>query len=210
MRKADTEAPISRVKLNSTFPRNSGGRSTLFPIKEEPTRLDASSPFPRRSAGRKPPPVDNLVPTIGGPLLKASTGSAGPISSSRTLTYVRSAPSATVEQAKPDTARRASGDSTTSGQINRSIIPPKAQESQLSSSRTDSEPPAPPGLWQKPSGEARASSGHFSPVSDGDTRPGSVGSDSSRAPGAQRSRSSTLPAPQILTDGSAPSVLTLN
>ena len=33
-----------------------------------------------------------------------------------------------------------------------------------------------------------------------------MGSDSSRAPGAQRSRSSTLPAPQILTDGSAASV----
>ena len=33
-----------------------------------------------------------------------------------------------------------------------------------------------------------------------------MGPDSSRAPGAQRSRSSTLAAPQILTDGSAPSV----
>ena len=60
--KADTEAPRSRVKLDLAFPRTSGGRSTLFPVKEEPTRLATSSPFPSRSAGRKPPPVDNLVP----------------------------------------------------------------------------------------------------------------------------------------------------
>ena len=121
--KADTEAPRSRVQLDSAFPRKSGGRSTLFPVKEEPTRLATSSPFPSRSAGRKPPPVGNLVPTIGGSLLKASTASAGPRSPSRTLTHVRSAPSATVEHEKTDTARRASGDSTTSGQINRTIIP---------------------------------------------------------------------------------------
>ena len=49
-----------------------------------------------------------------------------------TITHVRSTPSATVEQEKPDTARRASDDSTTSGQINRSIVPLKAEESQLS------------------------------------------------------------------------------
>ena len=36
--KADTEAPRSRMKLDSAFPRNSGGRSTLFPAKEEWTR----------------------------------------------------------------------------------------------------------------------------------------------------------------------------
>ena len=121
--KADTEAPRSRVKLDSAT-------------------------FPIRSAGRKPPPVDNLVPTAGGLLLKASTESAGLLSPSRTLTHVRGAPSATVEQKKPDTARRASGDSTTSGQINRSIIPPKAEESQLSSSRTGLEPPVILGLRQ--------------------------------------------------------------
>ena len=94
--------------------------------------LATSSPFIGRSAGKKPSPVDNLVPPTGGPLLKASTGSTDPLSPSRTLTYVRSAPSATVEQEKPDTARRASGDSTTSGQINRSIIPPNVEESQFS------------------------------------------------------------------------------
>ena len=175
-------------------------------VKEEPTRLATSSPFPSRSAGRKPPPVDNLVPPTGGPLLKEYTGSAGPRSPSRTLTHVHSAPSATVEQEKPDTVRRASGDTTTSSQINRSIIPPKTDESQPSSSKTGSEPPALLGLRQRPSGAARARSGHFSPMSVTDTRPGSVGLDSSRAPGAQPSRSSTLPPPQIPIDGSAPSV----
>ena len=134
--KAGTEAPRSRVKLNWAFPRTSGGRYILFPVKEEPTRIATSSPFPSWSAGRKPPRVENLVPPTGGLLLKASIGSAGPRSPSRTLTHVRSAPSATAEQEKPDTARRASGDSTTSGQINRSVIPPKAEESLLSSSRT--------------------------------------------------------------------------
>ena len=31
------------VKLDSAFPRNSGGRSTLFPVKEESTKLEALS-----------------------------------------------------------------------------------------------------------------------------------------------------------------------
>ena len=99
----DIEAPRSRVKLDSAFPRRRGGRSALFPLKEEPTRLTTSSPFPGRSAGMKPPLVDNLAPPTGRPLLKASTGSAGPRSPSRTPTHVLSAPSATVEQEKPDT-----------------------------------------------------------------------------------------------------------
>ena len=58
--KAYTEAPKSGVKLNSAFPRNSGGSSTLFPVKEEPTRLANSSPFPTGPAGSKPSPVDNI------------------------------------------------------------------------------------------------------------------------------------------------------
>ena len=41
--KADIEAPRSMVKLDSAFPRNSGGRSTLFPVKEESTKLEALS-----------------------------------------------------------------------------------------------------------------------------------------------------------------------
>ena len=74
---ADTEAPRSRVKLGSAFPRNSGGRSTLFLVKEEPIRLAISHPFPNRSTSGKPPPADYLLPPTGAPLLKSSTGSAG-------------------------------------------------------------------------------------------------------------------------------------
>ena len=43
-------------------------------------------------------------------------------------------------------------------------------------------------------------------MSDGATKPGPVGPDSSRAPGAQCSQNITLPAAQIITDGAAPSV----
>ena len=136
----------------------------FFPVEKEPARLATSSPFPSRSAGRKPSLVDNVLPPTGARFLKASTGSAGPLSPSRRLTYVRNAPSATVEQEKPDTVRQSSDNPTTSGQINRGIIPPKAVESQLSSRRAGSQPPAPLGLRQRPSGAARAPSGHYSPM----------------------------------------------
>ena len=43
-------------------------------------------------------------------------------------------------------------------------------------------------------------------MSDGATRPRFVGPDLSRAPEAQCSQSSTLPALQIITDGSAPPI----
>ena len=154
--KADTKASRSRVKLDSAFPRTRGGRSTLLTVKEEPTRLVTSSPFPSRSEERKPPPADNFVPPTGGPLLKASTGFACPLPPLRTLTNVRSALSATVEQEKPDTTRRASSESTTSGQINQIVILLNAGDSQLSSSRTGSEPPAPLGVRQRPPGAAKA------------------------------------------------------
>ena len=124
------------------------------------------------------------MPPTQSPLLITSSAPEGPLSSSRTIPYLRSAPSVTViEQEKPDTARRASGDSTAFGQINRTVIPLNAEESQLSSSRTGSEPSAPLGLRQRPSGAAKVHSGHFSPLSDGVTRPGSVGPNSSQHQG---------------------------
>ena len=92
----------------------------------------------------------------------------------------------------------------TSSQINRSIIPPKA-ESQLSLSRTGSECPAPLDLLQRSSGAARAPSSHFSPTSDDATRPGPVGPDPSRASGVKCSQNSTA-GPQLITDCSGPSV----
>ena len=87
--KAGTEAPRATVKLDSVFLRNSGGRSTLFPIEEESARSAASSPFLSRPTGRKPSPVGTLLPPTGAPVLKASFGSAGPLSPSRTLPHVR-------------------------------------------------------------------------------------------------------------------------
>ena len=95
---ADTDAPRYRVKPDSAFPRNSGGRSTRFPVMEEPTRLATLPPFSSRPTGRKPSLVDNLLPLTGTPLLKASAASAGPIPPSRTLNQARSATSATVVQ----------------------------------------------------------------------------------------------------------------
>ena len=206
---ADTKTPRSRVQLCSAFPLHSSGRSTLFPVKEESTVLAPSSPFSSRSAGRTPSPVDILLTPTRAPLLKASTGSGCPLSSSRTIPHVRSAPSATVKQEKSDTARRASNDSTASGQINRAVIPLNAKKSHLSSSRTGSEPSAPLGLRQTPSSAARAPSGLFLIISDGAARPGSVGPQSSRAPGAQCSQNSTLPAPQMITDDSCRSLTLL-
>ena len=113
-------------------------------------------PFPSRPTGRKPPLVSTLLRSARAPLLKAPTGSAGPLLPSRTLPNVRNALSATVEQEKPDTARRVSGDSKTSGQINQIVILLNAGDSQLSSSRTGSEPPAPLGVRQRPPGAAKA------------------------------------------------------
>ena len=147
-----------------------------------------------------------LLPHTRAPRLKSSTSSAGPILPSRTLTHVRSAPSATVDQEKHDTARRASGDSTTSHQINLAALPPNVAEAQLLSSRTGSEPPDPLDLRQRRSGAARAPSSNFSHMRDGATRPASAGQDSCRAPRNQLSHSSTLPALSNITDGSAPSV----
>ena len=118
---ADSETPRSWVQLDSAF-RNCGGRSTLFPVREGSTRLATSPPFPSRPIGRKPSPVGTLSPPTGALLLMASIGSAGPLSPSRTLPHVRSASSVTVEQEKSDTAQRVSGDSTTSGHINRTVI----------------------------------------------------------------------------------------
>ena len=116
--KADTETPRARLQLDSAFPRSSGGRSNLFPVMEESTRTATSSPFLSMSTGSKPSPVGTLLAPARALLLKASTGSAGPILSSRTIPHVRSAPSIPVERRKPGTARRASGNSTASGQIN--------------------------------------------------------------------------------------------
>ena len=182
--KTDTEFPRSKVKLDSAFLRNSGGRSSPFSGHGRVNKSSYVVPLPKQAYGGKSSPVGTLLLPARAPLLKASTRSACPLWLSRTLPYVRSASSATVEQGKPDTVRRASGDCTTSGQINRTMLPLNAEGSQLSLSRMGSEPLAPLCLRQRPSSAIRAPSSHCSRMSDGANRPGSVRKESPRAPGA--------------------------
>ena len=85
------------------FPGDSSGRSIPFPIKEESTRLSTSSPFSKGSIRKEPSRVGLLLPPTRAPILKTSTGSAGPRSSSRTLTHVQRAGSVPVEQEKEPT-----------------------------------------------------------------------------------------------------------
>ena len=127
-----------------------------------------SSPVQTRSTGMKPSPVDIVLPPTQTPFLKSSLGSASPLSSSRAPLHVHSAPSTPVEQGIPGTARRASVDSTASGQINRAAYPFKQEESQLSLSRTGSELAVPYVLRQRPSGAVTERSSDFS--SDRDHR----------------------------------------
>ena len=130
-READIETLRSRVRLDSAFPGVSGGRSTHFPVAEESTRLATSSPFRSRSTWRYHSSMGTLLPPTRALFLKAPTGTAGPLSSSLTIPHVRSAFSVTLQHEKPDTARGASGDCMASGQINRTVIPRNAKESQL-------------------------------------------------------------------------------
>ena len=116
--KAGTETPRCRVQLESVFLviavaallffLSRKGRQDLLPRPPSPAGLQGGSPL--RWV---------LVAPTRATRLNASTGYAGPLSPARTLPHVGSALLATVEQDKLDTARRASGDSTTSGQINR-------------------------------------------------------------------------------------------
>ena len=160
-----------RLKLDSAFRSNSGARSTPFAIQKKWTRLATSSPFSTRSTGRTPSPVNPLLPPTRALFSKSSTGSAGPLSSSRTPLHVRRAPSAPVEQVKPGTAGRASSASTASGQINRTAYSLYLEGPQLSSSRTRSDPAAPFGPGQRSSGALRERSGDLLPTGNGGTQP---------------------------------------
>ena len=183
------------------FPRDSSGRSFLFPIKEESTGLATSCPVSKKANGKEPPRVELLLPPTRAPLLKAPTGSAGPASSSRTLTDVFQASSVPVEQEEEPTLR--DGPVVTPRPPVRSsgrYSCKSTEESQLLSSRNTLEPPA-------SSGAVRAASSDFLPKSEGDTRRETVGSDSHRAAEAWCSRTGTLQAQIINTDsdGLAPS-----
>ena len=127
-----------------------------------------------------------LWPPTRASLLKTPTGSAGPASSSRSLTHVHQAASSPVEQKEESTLRH--GPVVTprpparpAGRYSRK----STEESHLSSSRSSLEPP--PHL-----GAVRAGSCDFSPKSEGNTTRETVSSDSHRAPEAWCSRTRTL------------------
>lgn len=73
-----TETPRSRLMLGSAFRRSNGGRSTPFPIKEEPERVATSSLSPSRSRGRTSSQVGTLLPPTRAPFWKSAIRSAGP------------------------------------------------------------------------------------------------------------------------------------
>ena len=55
--KANTKTPRLFARLDPVFARDNSGRSVLFSIKEESTRLATSSPFSKGHNGREPPRV---------------------------------------------------------------------------------------------------------------------------------------------------------
>ena len=169
------------------FPRDSSGRSIIFPIKEESSRLATSSPFSKRPDGKEPSRVGFMLPPTRAPLMTPA-GSAGPAPSSRTLTYVHQAASLPVEQVEEPTLRDGPvvaprPPARSAGRYSRK----PTEESHLSSSRNSLEPLA-------RSGAVRAGSCNFSPKNEGDTTRETVGSDSHRDPEAWCSPMRTLQA----------------
>ena len=96
--KANTKTPRSLARLDPAFHRESSGRSILFPIKEESSRLATSLPFSKRANAKEPSRVGRMLPTTQAPVMKMPTRSAGPASSSRRLTHVHQAASLPLEQ----------------------------------------------------------------------------------------------------------------
>ena len=118
----------------------------FFLIMEESTRLATSFPFSKRPDGNEPSRVGLLLLPTRAPLLKMSTGSAGPPSCSRALTHVYRAASVPVEQEGEPT--RPDGPVVTPRPPVRSTGRYSSKYtglSHLSSSRSCSEPRAPPG-----------------------------------------------------------------
>ena len=103
--KANTKTPRSFARLDPVFACDNSGRSVLFSIKDESTRLATSSPFSKRHNGKEPPRVKTLLPLPRAPLQKPPTGSTDPASSFNTLTHVFQATSAPVAQEEDPTLR---------------------------------------------------------------------------------------------------------
>ena len=103
--KANTRTPRYFSRLDPVFARDNSGRSVLFSIKDESTRIATSSPFFKRHNGKELPRVKTLLPLARASVQKASTGSTDPASSFNTLTHVFQASSAPVAQEKDPTLR---------------------------------------------------------------------------------------------------------
>ena len=103
--KAYTKAPRSLARLDPVFPRASSGRSILFPIKKESSRLAISFPFSKRANGKEPLQVGPMLPPTRAPLMKTPTGYASPALSSPTLSHVHQAASLPLEQIEEATLR---------------------------------------------------------------------------------------------------------
>ena len=176
------------MRFDTVFLRDCSGRSTLFPIKEEPTGSATSSPSSKRANENEPPRPRNVLPLARAPLSKMPTGSTGPVPSLGTLTHVHQATSAPVAQDLNPTQR------------NEPVVTPRpparsagrysredTEESRLSSSGNSFEPSA-------PSGAVRAVPCDFTPKGVTATTRSPVGSGSRRAPEAGRSQTGTLQA----------------
>ena len=121
--RANTKTPRSFARLDPVFARDNNGRSVIFSIKKESTRLATSSPFSKKHNGREPPLVKILLPCPS-----TAPEDAHKVYGScfvflhafpRVSGYVR--PSGTGRRS--DTARRASGDSTASSLISWTLFP---------------------------------------------------------------------------------------
>ena len=80
------------------FPRDSTGRSIIFTVKVESSKLAISFHFSKKANLKEPSRVALMSPPTGAPIVKTPTGSAGPAPSSRTPTHVHQAASLPVQQ----------------------------------------------------------------------------------------------------------------
>ena len=203
--KADTEAPRSRVKLDSAFHRNSGGSSTLFPVKEESTKISYLVLLSEQTYREEAFSDENFVATHPSPAFE------GVYSGLHALfrLHARESPCAMLLRLQWNRRNLTLPDEpvvTPRPPVRLTGLKSRQMRKKRSSRQAErAQSPLLPWATAGTIGGRTSTFWPFSPVSDGATRPGSVGPDSSRAPGAQCSQNSTLPAPQILTDGLAPS-----
>ena len=121
--KANTKTPRSSARRDPVFPRDSSGRSILFHIKEESSRLATWFPFSKRTNRKEPSWVGPMLPPTRAPLMKTTTGSASPALSSRTNPRASGSVATSGAGRRTDTARRPSGDATASSLISWTLFP---------------------------------------------------------------------------------------